>query len=199
MTANIIRASQEYRDKLYSYLMLLRPKFGDKYITYCVDEALNVENPPDQNMTLQQVIEIDRDGLVEIGAHTLDHPFLARESDDKSKYEIEESVSQLESLLGHPISCFAYPNGTSGEDFGEREILTLKKTDCKIAFSTKAEDFSKRNNHYAIPRYGLSTGSMTFIRLKLMLGSKYKYLRRFLMWAKDQSKIFRNIWKFKKI
>ena len=46
----------------------------------------------DQNMTLEQVREIDREGLVTIGAHTLDHPFLARESDDKSAYEIVESI-----------------------------------------------------------------------------------------------------------
>ena len=146
-----------------------------------------VKDLPDQNMTLEQVLEIDREGLVAIGAHTMDHPFLARESDNKSQYEIVESIRQLESLLGHPISCFAYPNGIPGEDFGEREMQTLKMTTCKIAFSTKAKDFSKSDNIYAIPRYGLSTGSMTFIRLKLMLGSKYKYLRRFLMWVKGQS------------
>ncbi|MBO6254916.1 MAG: polysaccharide deacetylase family protein [Bacteroidaceae bacterium] len=134
----------------------------------------------DQNMTLEQVREIDREGLVTIGAHTLDHPFLARESDDKSAYEIVESIMQLESLLGHPIYTFAYPNGCPVDDFGQREILTLRQTSCKIAFSTEAKDFSHKDNPYSIPRYGLSNGSLRFIKIKLILGKYYKTLKRVL-------------------
>jgi len=134
----------------------------------------------DQNMTLEQVEVIDREGLVTIGAHTLDHPFLARESDDKSKYEILESLMQLEALLGHPIYTFAYPNGCPVDDFGQREIATLSQTPCKIAFSTEAKDFSHKDNPYSIPRYGLSNGSLGFIKIKLILGKHYKTVKRVL-------------------
>jgi len=45
MKASIIEISPEYKDRLYRYLMHLRPKFGDKYVTYCVEEACDVDNP----------------------------------------------------------------------------------------------------------------------------------------------------------
>lgn len=127
----------------------------------------------DLNMTLGQVKWIDDEGLVTIGAHTLDHPFLARESDERSKYEIEESILLLEKELGHPISAFAYPNGTPLSDYGEREISIVQQSSVVIAFSTKPRGFSYKNNPYEIPRFGLSCGSIPFIRLKLLLGSHY--------------------------
>ncbi len=135
----------------------------------------------DQNMTLEQITDIDHHGLVTIGAHTLDHPFLARESGIKSKYEIMQSIQQLEQLLGHKVQLFAYPNGIPNTDFGEREIEFLRQTSCKLAFSTDAHDFSKKHNPFAIPRYGLTTGNMRFIRLKLMLGHHYKIIRKFFL------------------
>ena len=134
----------------------------------------------DQNMTLEQVQEIDSEGLVTIGAHTLDHPFLAREEDEKSAYEIQMSISKLEKLLGHEVLFFAYPNGKPVEDFGEREINTLRDSSCLLAFSTEPRNFRKSDNPYAIPRYGLSNGRMGFILIKLLLGSKYRYIRRIL-------------------
>lgn len=135
---------------------------------------------PNQNMTLKEVREIDSEGLVAIGAHTMDHPFLARESDSKSKYEIEESVKELENLLGHQILSFAYPNGTPAKDFGKREIDTVSRTTCKVAFSTEAKKFSRKDNVYSIPRFGLSTGSPLFIHIKLMLGSHYATVKKVL-------------------
>ena len=143
--------------------------------------AHSVEDLTDQNMTLEQVLEIDREGLVKIGAHTMDHPFLARESDEKAEYEIKQSILQLEQLLGYKIELFAYPNGTPTADFGEREIEMLRRTSCKMAFTTNPCDFSNKDNPYAIPRYGLTTGSMRFIRMKLLLGRHYRFLRKLLV------------------
>jgi peptidoglycan/xylan/chitin deacetylase (PgdA/CDA1 family) len=134
----------------------------------------------DQNMTLEQALEIDSEGIVAIGAHTLDHPFLAREKDENSAYEIQMSISRLEKLLGHEVLFFAYPNGKPQEDFGEREINTLRHTTCRLAFSTEPRNFTKSDNSYAIPRYGLSNGRMGFILIKLLLGSKYRKIRRIL-------------------
>lgn len=131
-----------------------------------------------QNMSLEQVLEIDRGGLVTIGAHTMDHPFLARESSVRSEYEIKESISQLEQILGHPILAFAYPNGRPVEDFGNREMEVLRHTTCLVAFSTQPKAFSLKNSPYAIPRFGLTCGSVPFIRAKLLLGSHYIKIKK---------------------
>ncbi len=134
----------------------------------------------EENMTVEQITEIDKEGLVTIGAHTLTHPFLARETDERSQLEIVNSVSELEKLLGHSVQFFAYPNGTPNVDWGKREIESLKKTDVKISFSTKANNFSHKNNPYAIPRFGLTLGSLRFIKFKLALGSLYPKIKTFI-------------------
>ena len=131
----------------------------------------------EQNMTLDQVLEIDREGLVAFGAHTMEHPFLARESDERSANEIITSIDQLAKMLGHSVHTFAYPNGQPGLDFGQREMETLRKTSCQIAFSTQPKDFSEREVSLAIPRFGLSCGSLLFIKIKLMLGAHYQTVK----------------------
>lgn len=138
----------------------------------------HAEEMPDQNMTLEQVIQIDREGLVSIGAHTLDHPFLAREDDERSKYEIEESILLLEKKLGHPILAFAYPNGTPLSDYGEREVNIVKQSSVKIAFSTVPQGFSHDDSPYEIPRFGLSHGSLPFVKAKLLLGNRYLTVKK---------------------
>ncbi len=136
------------------------------------------------NMTANQIVEIDKEGLVEIGAHTMTHPFLAIESNKRAKQEIIDSINNLELLLSHPIRTFAYPNGTPFLDFGEREIEILKTTSVRLAFSTEANCISLKDNVYAIPRYGLTHGSLLFITIKLVLGKYYKSIRHFLKYIK---------------
>lgn len=133
-----------------------------------------------QNMTIPQILQIDKEGLVEIGAHTMYHPLLSRESDLRSKEEIQFSISQLEEILQHPILTFAYPNGRPIVDWDVREIEYLKETSVKLAFSTYHHNFSLSDNVFAIPRYGLSSGSLRFIRLKLFLGKYYPYVKKLL-------------------
>ena len=75
--------------------------------------------PPieNQNMSIEQLSEIDRYGLVTIGAHTMNHPILANENDETSKQEIVDSIRGLENILDHQVKYFAYPNGTPNLDF----------------------------------------------------------------------------------
>jgi len=136
------------------------------------------------NMDYNQLLEIDRDGLVIIGAHTNWHPFLSQETDRRSEQEICQSIDELSKILGHDILFFAYPNGRKGIDFGEREIKILEKTSVKIAFSTQPKNFIIKNNAYAVPRFGLSNGSLSFIKLKLFLGNYYKPIHNFFMTLK---------------
>jgi peptidoglycan/xylan/chitin deacetylase (PgdA/CDA1 family) len=129
------------------------------------------------NMTVEQIKQIDEEGLVTIGAHTLTHPFLARESNERSKHEIVTSVVLLEQLLGHPVQFFAYPNGIPDIDWGEREIKYLKDSNVKISFSTQPDNFSLKNNCFAIPRLGLTCGSVRFVKIKLVLGKYYPAIK----------------------
>lgn len=138
----------------------------------------NIPKLPPQNMTSEQIKEIDREGIITIGAHTMWHPFLAAEEDERAKWEIEKSIEDLSSLLGHPIEFFAYPNGRPIKDFGEREKDILKRTTVKLAFSTEHKNFKKTSDKYAVPRYGLSYGSPFFIKLKLFMGANFERFKK---------------------
>lgn len=140
----------------------------------------NVPAKPFLNMSIEQIKQIDKEGLVEIGAHTMLHPFLATETDDRAKKEIVESIDQLEEILQHPIRSFAYPSGTPMLDFTKREIDYLKETSVKLAFTTDARDISMSDERYAIPRYGLSCGSLEFVKIKLFMGKYYLPIAKLL-------------------
>ena len=59
---------------------------------------------------------LDADPLCTIGAHTVSHPRLDTLSPEEQKKEIEQSLQELESILGHPIRHFSYPHGAYNAD-----------------------------------------------------------------------------------
>jgi peptidoglycan/xylan/chitin deacetylase (PgdA/CDA1 family) len=140
-------------------------------------QKTGIDLNPYQNLTHQEIKMLDTEGLVEIGAHTVHHPILANESDSFAREEILDSILQLESLLLHPINCFAFPNGRPNIDFGFREIDVLKSSSCKMAFSMRCKDVSIKDNMFSIPRYGITRGNRTFIKAKLLFGSTWSFLK----------------------
>lgn len=72
--------------------------------------------PPDEflPLTWEQVREMDSSGI-EIGSHTVTHPILTRIGNDKLRYELRESRSRLEEMLGHKVELLGYPNGDHNE------------------------------------------------------------------------------------
>ena len=132
-----------------------------------------------QNMNVSELKEVFNSGLVTIGAHTMKHPILANEGDYFSRNEISKSINELSDLLDRKVTCFAYPNGVPGIDFGQREMDLLKASDCLISFSTEANNFNLSSNLLSIPRYGFSLGSMAFLRTKLFLGPYWETIKEF--------------------
>ena len=103
---------------------------------------------------IDELIEMDKSGLIEIGAHTITHPILSMENDERSFDEIKSSVAELENMLQHKIISFAYPNGLYGIDYSEREIEYVKSCGIKLAYSVTPGIISQDNNPLSIPRIG---------------------------------------------
>jgi peptidoglycan/xylan/chitin deacetylase (PgdA/CDA1 family) len=61
-------------------------------------------------MSWSQVVAADRMGFT-IGAHTMHHVALTRLRSSSAVWEMSESKRQLEGVLGHPVTEFAYPYG----------------------------------------------------------------------------------------
>lgn len=137
------------------YLKTLRIEVISEIIKRYQDETNTPAKPP-MNMNSKQLIEVKSTGLVDIGAHTLNHPILTNETDEIASSEIGSSIDQLKDILNCDIRYFVYPNG----NYGEREIDILKNKGIKLAFTTERGKISFSNNPLSIPRNGAPFVSM---------------------------------------
>ncbi len=129
------------------------------------------------NVSKEELIEIHDSGLVEIGAHTMQHPILANENDADAKNEILESIIGLNNLLSFKTRCFAYPNGLPGQDFGKREMNILRETGIELAFSTESDKIPAQVDRMSIPRIGVTKGGHFFVSQKIRYARQWQTFR----------------------
>lgn len=136
-------------------------------------------------MNTQEVLELHKSSLVEVGSHTVIHPILANETEDRSCKEIQQSVARLSDLLDYEVKTLAYPNGMEGLDYGKREQDYAKSVGIDMAFSVDPGVICSNTNPLSIPRWG-STARLKFGRLGMYLPSRM-----------NQAKIRKEIHKYK--
>jgi peptidoglycan/xylan/chitin deacetylase (PgdA/CDA1 family) len=114
-------------------------------------------------MFTSQVEEIAKNPLVEIGAHTMDHVWLAGIAADRAHYEIAQSRKTLQDLLHLPINSFAYPYGA----FDQTAIQMVKDAGFTNALSTIPGIVHSQSTEYFLYRLrpGYRTGQtlLTFL------------------------------------
>jgi len=72
---------------------------------------------PNAPLSVDELRVLGAHPLIEIGAHTVEHPILAAAPPDEQEREIAGSRDMLTAWLGTPPSLFAYPNGRPGLDY----------------------------------------------------------------------------------
>ncbi len=90
---------------------------------------------------------------MEVGAHSVTHPILARIPDADAKREIVESVLRLAEILGEPTRLFAYPNGKPGQDYGPQHVRMVREAGYRAAVSTRPGTASSGADVYQLPRF----------------------------------------------
>jgi peptidoglycan/xylan/chitin deacetylase (PgdA/CDA1 family) len=113
---------------------------------------LEVSVPTDIMMTSGEVVELRRAGL-QVGAHTVSHPILAKLTPDEMRREMQDSKDFLERLLGERVSLFAYPNGKPGEDYDERAVTLAREIGFDAAVTTARGAASPTTDPYQVPRF----------------------------------------------
>jgi peptidoglycan/xylan/chitin deacetylase (PgdA/CDA1 family) len=91
--------------------------------------------PDDLMMDMAQLRRL-RDAGMGLGAHTVNHPILARLDPAQAREEIAAGKAQLEQLLGQPVPLFAYPNGKPGEDYAAEHVAMVRELGFEAAVST---------------------------------------------------------------
>lgn len=80
-------------------------------------------------LTKEQIKALDKDG--EVCAHTVSHQFLGQLGYDDQYYQIENNKKWLEKIVGHKVTCFAYPFGS----YNDTTDAILTKTGFTMAFN----------------------------------------------------------------
>lgn len=123
--------------------------------------------PTDVMMSSGQVRELQRSGMC-IGGHTLDHPILARISDEEARRQIEGNRQRLDSVLDRPVRHFAYPNGKPDRDYGLRHVQLVREAGYASAVTTATGAASMGSDPYQLPRLSLWHTSPHRNRLSLV-------------------------------
>ncbi|RZN20140.1 polysaccharide deacetylase family protein [Bradyrhizobium sp. Leo121] len=87
-------------------------------------------------MSWSELKEFANDPLVTIGAHTITHCNLARQSEDVAAFEMTASRERIEAALARPVLHFAYPYGDKIAA-GQREFALASAAGFKTAVTTR--------------------------------------------------------------
>ena len=105
-------------------------------------------------LSSEQLRRLNQSELIDIGAHTVNHPILARLDDAAAEAEIRNSKAQLEQLLGESVELFAYPNGKPGNDYLPQHVLQVQRAGFRYALSTSEGVARNRSALFEVPRLG---------------------------------------------
>ena len=106
----------------------------------------------DLMMSFDQVRRMRQAGM-QIGAHTVTHPILARLGFAQAHHEIAESRRELEALLGERIGLFAYPNGRPATDYLPEHAELVRDLGFDAAVSTAWGAATAGADRFQVPRF----------------------------------------------
>lgn len=69
--------------------------------------------PSTRTMLPEELVELASSGLLEVGSHSLTHPIMSAIPLDAVQVEVRRSKSELEDIIGKPVSEFSYPDGAT--------------------------------------------------------------------------------------
>lgn len=142
------------RQSLYRSLwQLLRPmleserrKVLDELLAWAGAEPVN--RSTHRSLTPAEVFTLGQGELIEVGSHTVTHPFLSALSTASQQDEIQRSKARLEELIGHQVNSFAYPHG----DYTAETVNLVREAGFTCACSTVADVVWRHNDCFQLPR-----------------------------------------------
>jgi peptidoglycan/xylan/chitin deacetylase (PgdA/CDA1 family) len=100
-------------------------------------------------LTVTELSEIEQGGIIELGAHTVNHPLLSQQPLEVQQQEIQQSKLDLERLLNHPVHSFAYPFGA----YQSETLPLVEEAGFKYACSTVETSVWHKSDRWQLPRF----------------------------------------------
>lgn len=104
--------------------------------------------PSHRPLSLEEVVALTQGGLVEVGAHTVEHPALRKLPPASQRDEISGSKAQLEKILNRPVTSFSYPFG----NLSEETVGIVQEAEFSCACSTRAGVVGLSSERFQLPR-----------------------------------------------
>lgn len=108
--------------------------------------------PDDLMLSSVQVRQLHASGM-QIGAHTVGHPILARLNEAAAASEIDTSRQVLQRITGSDVTMFAYPNGRPGEDYSPESVRIVRALGFDGAVTTDWGAGHRHTSSFEIPRF----------------------------------------------
>lgn len=86
--------------------------------------------------------------VVEVGAHTVNHPFLSNLSEVNQRDELQYSKAALEAILKRSVNSFAYPHG----DYTPETVAIADAVGFTAACSTRCDRVRSKVDKFQLPR-----------------------------------------------
>ncbi len=118
-------------------------------------------------LTLNELRDLDRGGLIEIGAHTTTHSMLSMQPVDVQKEEIIQGKIALEKMLGHEVQSFSYPFGGRA-DFSMKTVEIVKEAGINTACVNYGSTLIRNSNPYLLPRALIRNWDIEFFSSQIM-------------------------------
>ena len=102
-------------------------------------------------MNQEELGQLVKGGLVELGAHTVTHPSLNAHLEAVQRTEMNQSKQWLESLLQQPVQSFAYPYG----DMDQTTARVARELGFEVACTVQQGPVLKTTDAFWLNRYGV--------------------------------------------
>lgn len=146
-----------------------RDVIGRRRLLFSVHRVLQVLSPPtirtildglsatlrpvfsqaSRALTADELRELSRDDLVDIGAHGETHSLLAQLPAATQESEIQRSKAVLERVLGRPIVGFSYPYGSVSATTAE----IVRRAGYAFACASHTDVASAASHRFVLPRF----------------------------------------------
>jgi peptidoglycan/xylan/chitin deacetylase (PgdA/CDA1 family) len=118
----------------------------DKLISWarCNHEVRHTHRP----LSSDELNALAKDELMDIGSHTVTHPYLSAMSRSIQRYEVRQSKLLLEDILGRSITSFSYPYGNYTADV----VALVRDAEYDCACAVRNPPITKHHNVFQLPR-----------------------------------------------
>ncbi len=129
-------------------------------------ESVNDQN--ESSMSWEQVREMEKDQLVEIGHHGHAHAHMTQMSIAEALNDVTIADEIYERELGYVPDIFAFPYG----EYSQELINALKPKDYQAALGQYSSAASSNRNIMALPRFAFNQSYSDKDRFKLIINSR---------------------------